>query len=168
MANTIQTPVLKPKTRFTPLFWILVACTIVTARATGVILYRMSKNIKSKAVPATAVKASPANAPVPNTAEDFSNSQHSNTSDSSKKELVYLYSDRCGWCDRFNPIWNDFSDRYSGTLGIKKIESQNPESKKYDVAGYPTVLLMVNGDHKATFKDERTVENLLKFAKQHE
>jgi thioredoxin-like negative regulator of GroEL len=86
------------------------------------------------------------------------------SSSSSEKVIVYVYKDTCTWCDRFNPIWRDFTDRYAGPISTQKVEAREKQAHQYDITGYPTVLLVVNGRQTATFKDDRTVENLLKFA----
>jgi thioredoxin-like negative regulator of GroEL len=87
---------------------------------------------------------------------------------SSPGELVYIYSETCGWCERFNPIWQDFVDRYSGPLKPVKIEARQPEAAKFDVPGYPMVIVVKGGEQVAIFEDDRTVEKLLAFAQKNE
>ena len=79
-------------------------------------------------------------------------------------EMVYIYSTKCGWCDRFNPTWADFTEKYKGPIKLVKIESQEPAAKNYAVTGYPTVMIVKDGVQQAVFKDERTVEKLIEFA----
>ena len=135
--------------KYNVLFWVLVGCTIVTVIVTLFMMYRMSQKPKI-----------PMLAPPPH--PTMTGAMIDRFEDTT--EIVYIYSDGCGWCDRFNPVWQDFADRYSGPVTVRKVEAKSDDAKTYIVSGYPTVLLMQNGAQKAVFSDDRTVENLMKFA----
>lgn len=149
--------------RFTWWFWVIVALLITTILLTVFMMYRMSQ--KSKSLQPTAspssVRADHSFAPthLPPIIQPFANSS---------VDMVYVYSSSCGWCDRFNPIWDDFSRQYQGSLNLVKVETRDPSASKYKITGFPTVLIMKNGVQGPMFNDERTVENLVKFAAAHE
>lgn len=178
------------------MFWVLIGCTIVTIIVTMLMVYRMSQKPvpTMKAVPT--LSAVPSIAPPPGQAAvgkggieaapqittpapaassstvdlaDVHPTGPEAFTDSSNKSMVYIYSDSCGWCERFNPTWKDFEDRYAGPLTIKKVEASDPEASAYNVSGYPTVLIAADdGTTMATFDSDRTVESLIKFAQKHE
>lgn len=143
------------------MFWVLVACTIITVLITIFMMYRMSQR---PAMTAPAAGRSPASSfeggasPAP-IAESFLE-QESLVAGA----VVYLYMNGCGWCERFHPVWQDFASRYQGPLQLRKIEASDPEAARYDVAGYPTVLLVRSDGSTAKFSGDRTVENLMQFA----
>ena len=170
MATSIKTS----KDKYTYLFWVLVACTVITVIITVFMMYRMSQK---PAVPSQIAKVMPSQMPSqmppqmqpqPIDPSEFVGANLGEKFAEGTADLIYIYSESCGWCDRFNPVWNDFSERYSGPLRVMKIEAKQPEAKSYNVTGYPTVIIMQNGVQKALFSDDRTVENLTKFAKSNE
>ncbi len=146
----------RSRERYNVLFWVLVGCTIITIITTAFMMYRMYR----PKPPVTTMPPKPQGDSIVEYAprEFFSGS----------KSIVYIYSQTCGWCDRFNPIWKDFTERYTGTLELKKIEAREEYAKKYHVNGYPTVMIVTDGVQGDLFQDERSVENLLKFAKSYE
>ena len=80
--------------------------------------------------------------------------------------LYYFYMNGCGYCTRFNPVWDAFSKKYQGNVLLKKIERADAGSllNKYNVRGFPTVILD-KGNSSKTFNMDRTVDNLLSFVK---
>lgn len=157
--------------RYTLLFWVLAGCTVVTVIITLLMMYRMSQK-----PPVAALKPGPAAATpgpkvpqIPASAKPSARpTAVSDNFAASSRDIVYVYSNTCGWCERFNPVWKDFEDRYSGSLNVLKVEAREPQAKQYQVSGYPTVMVVDNGEQTALFKDERTVENLLRFARENE
>ena len=142
--------------RFTWWFWVVVALLVATILLTIFMMYRMSQKSKSLAPTPSSIHRGPAHPPNSKpTIQRFV---------STSVDMVYVYSKSCGWCDRFNPIWDDFSRQYQGPLNLLKIEAGHPDASKYNVTGFPTVLIMKNGVQGSVFNDERTVENLVKFA----
>lgn len=140
--------------KYNVLFWVLIGCTIITVIVTVFMMYRMSEK-PSIPKPSTIPTAVPEPEAFIDTFTEAS-------------DIVYIYSENCGWCDRFNPVWQDFSERYKGSLRIVKVESKQPEARKYKVTGYPTVMVVKGGDETSLFKGDRTVENLMKFAQENE
>ena len=86
---------------------------------------------------------------------------------SNPKELIYFYWDKCGHCKDFTPIWDEFAAKYKGPLKLKKLETKEAGelTEKFNIEGYPTIILVdEQGQHKE-FDGERTVQGLEVFTK---
>jgi thiol-disulfide isomerase/thioredoxin len=83
------------------------------------------------------------------------------------KELVYFYMDGCGHCKTFSPIWDQFASGYSGNLNVRKVEraAAGNDIDKYEIQGFPSVLLLDGQGGKKEFSDDRNIQNLEAFAK---
>ena len=81
------------------------------------------------------------------------------------KELVYFHMNGCGHCKNFTPIWDQFSSSYSGNLKLRKVERENASSEleKYEVKGFPTILLLDGSGGKKEFQGDRTIQGLESF-----
>lgn len=81
------------------------------------------------------------------------------------KELVYFHMTGCGHCKKFNPVWERFSQSYSGNLKLKKLERKEAGDllQKYEVQGFPTILLIDEQGNKKEFQGDRTVQGLESF-----
>ena len=81
------------------------------------------------------------------------------------KELVYFHMTGCGHCKKFNPVWDEFSQSYNGNLKLKKLERKEAGDllQKYEVKGFPTVLLIDEQGNKKEFQGDRTVQGLESF-----
>lgn len=79
-----------------------------------------------------------------------------------ENKLTYYYMNGCGHCEKFNPIWEEFTKNYSGTppITFEKIESANAPSS---VKGYPTVILTKKDGSTSEFNAQRTVGELQRF-----
>ena len=89
------------------------------------------------------------------------------------KKLVLIYADWCGHCKKIKPTWDAVSEKVNKDDDLKMVKVNcgqgTPEQKKimskYEVDGYPTILIVDNG--KATpYEGDRTEEALLKQVKQ--
>lgn len=77
-----------------------------------------------------------------------------------KPVLVNFYTDDCGPCDALKPVLEDMQEALSNKLLIAKfyvnidevLANSNDIASKYDVMGFPTILI---------FKDGELVESLL-------
>ena len=83
------------------------------------------------------------------------------------KEFVYFYWKDCGHCKAFSPIWDEFSQKYNGSIKLRKVEKDDmgakEELEKYKIRGFPTIMLLDdNGGHK-DFDGDRTVDSLMQF-----
>ena len=81
------------------------------------------------------------------------------------KELVYFHMTGCGHCKKFNPVWERFSQSYNGNLKLKKLERKEAGDllQKYEVQGFPTILLIDEQGNKKEFQGDRTVKGLESF-----
>ena len=74
----------------------------------------------------------------------------------------------CGHCKKFTPVWDEFSDNYNGELKLKKLERNEAGDllQKYEIKGFPTVLLIDEQGNKKEFQGDRTIQGLKKFIAQ--
>ena len=82
------------------------------------------------------------------------------------KKLVYFYMKGCGHCEKFSPIWDEFSNNNKSSIKTYKLERTEAGDKinKYDIKGFPTILLIGENNEKIKeYDDQRTVEALTKF-----
>jgi len=85
-----------------------------------------------------------------------------------KKVLVLFYMPGCKHCDVLKPQW----DKAEAKLGDKMVaidvsDSSNADVKtlteKFQINGYPTMLVLDNGNKVATYDGERTEEALVSY-----
>lgn len=84
-------------------------------------------------------------------------------------KLVLFYADWCGHCKKFKPIWEETADEIN--KGGKKImisvnvgekdDMSSKLSEKYQVDGFPTVIIFSNGKMSGSYDGPRTKEGLL-------
>jgi thiol-disulfide isomerase/thioredoxin len=81
------------------------------------------------------------------------------------KELVYFHMNGCGHCKNFTPIWDQFSSSYNGNLKLRKVERADAvsELEKYEIKGFPTILLLDGNGGKKEFQGDRTIQGLESF-----
>ena len=79
-----------------------------------------------------------------------------------ENKLTFYHMNGCGHCDKFNPIWEEFTTNYSGTppITFEKVESANAPST---VKGYPTVILTKKDGSTSEFNADRTTGELQRF-----
>lgn len=69
------------------------------------------------------------------------------SSSSSSKSVIFLYSPSCGYCTKFQPMWEATISQ--GRAHKEAIEGSSAKGAKYtqqyEVSGYPTVLFFDNG-----------------------
>jgi thiol-disulfide isomerase/thioredoxin len=85
------------------------------------------------------------------------------------KSITYFYMNGCGHCEKFTPIWDKFSNNYKGPLSLKKMERKEAGDntlKKYNVEGFPTVLMIDENGNGKPFEGDRTISGLERFANQ--
>ena len=90
---------------------------------------------------------------------------HEGYTNTNKYTLKYYYSDNCGHCTNFTPVWNSFSQKCNdySNFHCEKIEAKNIDPT-INIKGYPTVILYKpTGDIEAEFNGERTEEGLRSF-----
>ena len=78
-----------------------------------------------------------------------------------KPEFIMFYVDWCGYCKQTKPVFKKFMDsNRRDNIDIKMLNAeQEGESlaKQYNVEGYPTIILVRNGNHEVC-NSERTPE----------
>ena len=82
--------------------------------------------------------------------------------------LVFYYADWCGHCNSMKDDWKYFvKNIVPGVLNIAEIENDNIKNLDYEpgVKGFPTIRHYSDNKPVKDFEDERTSENLTKFAK---
>ena len=84
------------------------------------------------------------------------------------RELVYFHMNGCGHCKRFTPIWDEFAGKYNGEIKLKKLERNEAGDMldKYEIQGFPTVLLLDVQGNKKEFQGDRSVQGLESFINQ--
>lgn len=98
--------------------------------------------------------------------------------------MVMFYMDGCMYCEQLKPEWKAFNAALKSKYGNKKDSSLDMNMDSYiiasvnssmlseikgdkDVNGYPTILLLVDGNKKVEFNGERTKDGLMKFFNTH-
>ena len=83
------------------------------------------------------------------------------------KTMYYFHMNGCGHCKKFSPIWDQFTGKYNGPVELKKMERAEAGNllEKYEVQGFPTVILVDDKGEKKEFNDDRTVSALESFVK---
>jgi len=81
------------------------------------------------------------------------------------RTCTYYYMNQCGHCKRFSPEWDNFVQSYTGPVTLRKVEMSEAgdDLEKYNIRGFPTILVV---DDNGEFKDydgPRTSEALTKF-----
>ena len=83
------------------------------------------------------------------------------------KSMIYFHMNGCGHCKKFTPTWDNFSSKYVGPLKLMKYEQKEAGKEmleKYEIQGFPTVILVDDkGDFK-TYEGDRTISGLESFA----
>lgn len=81
--------------------------------------------------------------------------------------LIKFYAPWCGHCRRLEPTWNDLGKFYENDDGIKiaKIDctENSAECSKFEVRGYPTLLLIKDGKKIEKYQGGRDLEAFKKY-----
>jgi thiol-disulfide isomerase/thioredoxin len=86
---------------------------------------------------------------------------------SGKKTMVFFKMDGCGHCKNMQPEWDKFEKTSSVPTKTMVAGKNDKEAKKWDVKGYPTILMVEAGKVIDTFNGERNVAGLSGFANKH-
>ena len=83
-------------------------------------------------------------------------------------EMLFLHMNGCGHCKKMMPEWDEFvrNNNNSGlTTRAVEIDEDPSLAKKYEVSGFPTILLLSeNGDKIETYEGKRTASGLTEYA----
>jgi len=84
-----------------------------------------------------------------------------------KPVLVDLWAAWCSPCLVIAPLLKELVDEYDGQLKLAKVEVDEGENMKlagrYQVRGFPTILLIVDGEEVARFSGAKPLSYLREF-----
>lgn len=78
---------------------------------------------------------------------------------------TYYYMTNCGHCKTFTPEWDKFVQNYTGNIKFKKVEMNQAgkDIEKYNIKGFPTVLIMDDAGETKEYDGPRTSDGLKKY-----
>jgi thiol-disulfide isomerase/thioredoxin len=78
---------------------------------------------------------------------------------------TYYYMTNCGHCKTFTPEWDKFVQNYTGNIKFKKVEMNQAgkDIEKYNIKGFPTVLIMDDAGETKEYDGPRTSAGLKKY-----
>ena len=78
---------------------------------------------------------------------------------------TYYYMTNCGHCKTFTPEWDKFVQNYTGKIVFKKVEMNQAgkDIEKYNIKGFPTVLIMDEAGETKEYYGPRTSDGLKKY-----
>ena len=78
---------------------------------------------------------------------------------------TYYYMEQCGHCKRFSPEWDNFVQSYAGPVVLRKVEMSEAgdDLEKYNIRGFPTILIIDDNGESKDYDGPRTSEALTKF-----
>tara|TARA_A100001035_G_C27551004_1_gene394094 strand:+ start:406 stop:636 length:231 start_codon:yes stop_codon:yes gene_type:complete len=73
--------------------------------------------------------------------------------------------DGCGHCEKFSPVWDEFTSAYKGSIQFQKFNMKDAEEdlKKYEVNGFPTVVVIDENGKFEQYEGERTIDGLQSY-----
>ncbi len=88
-----------------------------------------------------------------------------------KPILVDLWAEWCSPCRVIAPILEQLADEMTDEIGIAKIEVDEEDNMKiagrYQVKGFPTLILFQHGEEQARFSGARPLSFIRDFIEQH-
>lgn len=85
----------------------------------------------------------------------------------SRPILVDFWADWCGPCRVISPILEQIAIEYRGAVALAKLEVDEGENMKlagrYQVRGFPTVMLFINGAEVDRFSGARSKQTVVEF-----
>ena len=82
------------------------------------------------------------------------------------KELLLMHMNGCGHCERLMPEWKKFETNNNSGISTRAVEISDGQdlAKKYNVNGFPTILLLgKNGKKLDTYDGPRTADGLSSY-----
>ena len=88
-----------------------------------------------------------------------------------KPILVDLWAEWCSPCRVIAPLLEKLAAEFHDSLGIAKVEVDEEENMKiaghYQVRGFPTLILFVNGEETGRFSGAKPLSLMRDFIEQH-
>ena len=85
--------------------------------------------------------------------------------------LVDLWAEWCSPCLVVAPLLKQLVEEYEGQIQLAKVEVDEEENMKlagrYKVRGFPTVLLIINGEEVSRFSGAKPLSFLRNFVDEH-
>ena len=85
--------------------------------------------------------------------------------------IVLFHHPGCIHCIMLKPKWDMMKKQIDGNINIMEVNAEVLESSnsplKNKVTGFPMIVRLNNGEITDTFKEERNIENMLKFVTKH-
>ena len=86
-----------------------------------------------------------------------------------ENRIVLCHATWCPHCTNFKPAWDSFKQNNESKFPVKIMDldsdRDSEEIKQYEVQGFPTVILVKNGEH-ISYEGPRTEEGLVGFLKE--
>lgn len=85
-----------------------------------------------------------------------------------KDKIVLCHATWCPHCTSFLPKWQQFKKMNKFPIQVVDLESDRDkdEIKEYKVKGYPTIILVKNGQH-IEYNGDRSLVSLKEFVHEH-
>ena len=86
--------------------------------------------------------------------------------------LYYFYNDKCGFCTKFQPAWEEVTRRLylHSNISLRKIDINDPANENltfyYNVTGSPTII-MVSPTQNIQYVGDRSPNDLTDFVLKH-
>ena len=112
---------------------------------------------------------------MPKYLENFESNMSSFDDDiASGKKLVWFYAPWCGHCKTMHKAWDSASKVVNSNknnmiklnIGDSKNKQHQAIASKYKVQGFPTILLLHNGETSAEYNGDRTKSAFVKYCKE--
>lgn len=88
---------------------------------------------------------------------------------SGNKELVLVYMNGCGHCEKMMPEWEKARKNNHSGIKMRKVEMNQKDGKnlckRYNIQGFPTIILLEKGKKVKYYEGERNEVGLIKFLK---
>ena len=81
-------------------------------------------------------------------------------------EVVFYHMNGCSMCESIMPEWDSFVED-NPDITTRKVESGESEASEMNIASYPTILMLDDGQMVAEFDEDYNAENLEHFYEEH-